>query len=222
MEIYDPTKTYMLQMVTDPEVWEWAIAREPDFQKACEMVEKINFGEMRPPTAFEITRQKETGTAGTWDAAPDHIKELVIELGYQQDDTGVQAVERDLIELRKTERKKLAMRKIRNLARKQVLQECRAESEETILYYARVDCGSDTAYKIGITMNTVESRYAGELDKVTVLKEWVHETRESALQAEETILLDHIEFMWCGRDLLEAGNTELFSKDVLGLDHPIY
>lgn len=86
-----------------------------------------------------------------------------------------------------------------------------------VLYYLKLNGGQ--AYKIGITNKTVNERFSNkDLRIVEVLKTWYYENGQDALDKERDILKEYKEFKWMGEALLESGNTELFSKDVLTLD----
>ncbi len=86
-----------------------------------------------------------------------------------------------------------------------------------ILYYLRICSGS--AYKIGITNRTVIKRFeASDLEKIEVLKIVRYENGYDA-RAEETRILREFKYaQYQGVSLLSSGNTELFDRDVLGLD----
>jgi hypothetical protein len=87
----------------------------------------------------------------------------------------------------------------------------------TTLYYLKVSDGDHVAYKIGITAGTVAERFASDLHKIEVIKEWFFNAAE-AQSREQKILTQYRDHQWSGPDLLEAGNTELFSIDVLEMD----
>ncbi len=91
-------------------------------------------------------------------------------------------------------------------------------SAPSILYYLRINNGE--AYKIGITNNTVGKRYSkGELDKIEVLETWECESGEKAKEYETNILKEFAYAKYKGDELLLNGNTELFDRDILGLDN---
>jgi hypothetical protein len=84
------------------------------------------------------------------------------------------------------------------------------------LYYLSVCDGE--AYKIGITNRSVKERYSStDLAKITIVKEWEFSNGLAALAEEQRILRSFKTFMYTGKPLLENGNTELFSTDVLEL-----
>lgn len=91
------------------------------------------------------------------------------------------------------------------------------QNKPGILYYLSIDNG--TAYKIGITNNSVERRFAtSDLDKIKVLKIWEYPIGEDAYNTEQRILKEYKQYKYIGSPLLTSGNTELFSIDVLDLD----
>jgi hypothetical protein len=89
----------------------------------------------------------------------------------------------------------------------------------TLLYYLRITTNGQTAYKIGITMHSVERRYS-KTDMANIVILWAKEyfTGQEAYEEEQRILKKFKQFKYIGADLLESGNTELFSADVLNKD----
>jgi ribosomal protein L44E len=94
------------------------------------------------------------------------------------------------------------------------------KSKPAILYYLKVTYQDKTYYKIGITNRTIRERFSVEdLQKIEVLKTWKYKKGEDAYKREQEILNKFDEFRYKGNEqILESGNTELFIKDVLGLD----
>lgn len=85
-----------------------------------------------------------------------------------------------------------------------------------ILYYLSINNGE--AYKIGITNRTVNKRFSNnDLLKITVLSEEYFEKGIDALNKETQIKREFTQYKHTGADLLESGNTELFTIDVLSL-----
>jgi len=85
------------------------------------------------------------------------------------------------------------------------------------LYYLSINRGQ--AYKIGITNRDVNSRYdLSDLEKITVLKQWLFIDGFDAYTKEQKILNEFSYAKWDGVKLLHSGNTELFKYDVLNLD----
>jgi len=90
-------------------------------------------------------------------------------------------------------------------------------TKPAILYYLKINGGQ--AYKIGITNRTVNERFnKSELQVIEVLATRYYEIGEAAYVAEQEVLSDYLEHKYVGPKLLESGNTELFNKDILGLD----
>jgi len=85
-----------------------------------------------------------------------------------------------------------------------------------ILYYLKINKG--IAYKIGITGNSLAERFGSDMQYIDVVKIWEYKVGEDAYIKEQKILSDYFEFKYTGDYLLKSGNTELFNKDVLGLD----
>ena len=89
------------------------------------------------------------------------------------------------------------------------------------LYYLRVDTRTNTLWKIGITNRTVEERFIGaDMKNITVVERWKYVRLGDALKREQEILNQHSGHLYVGTDepLKKGGNTELFTRDVLGLD----
>jgi len=90
-----------------------------------------------------------------------------------------------------------------------------------LLYYLAIttDCGN-TRYKIGITNLSIEKRFRGrDLARIRVIKVWRFDVGLDAAEREAEILNQFAKDRYYGpRLLVGAGNTELFTRDVLGLD----
>ncbi len=95
------------------------------------------------------------------------------------------------------------------------------QTKPGILYYLAVtkEDGS-TLYKIGITNLTVRKRFATlDLERIRIIKLWKFDVGRHAAEREGEILCQFSEDQYRGPDILiSAGNTELFIRDVLGLD----
>ena len=67
---------------------------------------------------------------------------------------------------------------------------------------------------------SVEERFSiSDRDKITILKSWDYLTGRDAYEKEQAILEEYAQYRYEGIDKpLETGNTELFTRDVLGLD----
>ena len=91
------------------------------------------------------------------------------------------------------------------------------------LYYLRVDDRSfGPLYKIGITNkhDPLHRWQSGEdRGRIKVLKTWFFDIGETALRQEQEILIMYSAFKYEGPNILSSGNTEMFNRDVLRLDH---
>ena len=89
-----------------------------------------------------------------------------------------------------------------------------------IVYYVKVDNGSlGFLYKIGITKHDVHTRFSSsERDVMTVIKEWKFDSRMEARLYEDSVLKRFSDHKYQGPNVLDSGNTELFTRDVMGLD----
>lgn len=89
--------------------------------------------------------------------------------------------------------------------------------DKAILYYVKINAFDKVAYKIGITNNSVEQRFRGDIKKVTILKTWSFESGRKCFEREQEILKRFKFAKYTGIDLLISGNTELFDRDVFAL-----
>jgi hypothetical protein len=90
-----------------------------------------------------------------------------------------------------------------------------------IFYYYRVIADDGTVlYKAGITGQHSLPRYAVRDRKRMTLILWeTYEDGKDALDRETQVLRDHRSAKYNGPKVLRNGNTELFTSDVLGVDH---
>ena len=85
-----------------------------------------------------------------------------------------------------------------------------------ILYYLSINNGE--LFKIGITNRTVQERFLPyELKTIKVLSIIEFSNGKDALKQEQRILSEFSEYRYTGPKVLNSGNTELFTKDVLNL-----
>lgn len=89
-------------------------------------------------------------------------------------------------------------------------------TKPAILYYLKVLDGR--AYKIGITNRTVEQRFKKDMEYIKILKEWQYDLGEDAYIEEQRILKEYKDAKYHGISILNDGNSELFSYDILGFD----
>jgi len=88
-----------------------------------------------------------------------------------------------------------------------------------ILYYIYIDKGNLQYYKIGITNNSIKSRFGSDIKYIRVVREVLYEQGAKAMAEERRILNKYSQFRQNIPELLvSGGNTELFEFDVLGLD----
>ena len=94
------------------------------------------------------------------------------------------------------------------------------QSIPAIMYYLRVTPhNADALYKIGITNKTVDDRFSNnDLDKIDVVRTWGFDTGSDARDCEANILAKYVDHKYTGDHVLNSGNTELFTRDVMGLD----
>jgi len=88
-----------------------------------------------------------------------------------------------------------------------------------LLYYLKISHEGDIFYKIGITNRSVNERFrSSELKRIRVIRTWDFGLGRDAYAAEQGILSAYKDFLAGVDNLLANGNTEIFNKDVLGLD----
>ncbi|MDH5572515.1 MAG: hypothetical protein OEY89_12170 [Gammaproteobacteria bacterium] len=94
-----------------------------------------------------------------------------------------------------------------------------------LLYYLAISTDDgDMLYKIGITNLSVEERFRGsDLARIRVVKIWRFDIGSVAATRESEILNQFADDRYYGpRILIGAGNTELFTHDILRLDYGDY
>ena len=93
------------------------------------------------------------------------------------------------------------------------------DNKSGYLYYLRVQVGDIVAYKIGITNKSVKERYSkAEIKTFTLLNLSYFEKGFDCRMMESKILKMFKQYKYIGDPLLVKGNTELFNKDIFGLD----
>ena len=96
------------------------------------------------------------------------------------------------------------------------------QTKPGLLYYIAVTAhDGGTLYKIGITNLSIKDRFSTiDLARIRTVKTWQFEVGRVAAEHEVEVLSKFSRDRYIGPDVLEsAGNTELFVRDVLGLDH---
>lgn len=102
-------------------------------------------------------------------------------------------------------------------------------TKPAILYYARIDdVTRGTLYKIGITNRSFDERYGQEdLGKMTLIKTWEFEDGRRALQGEQEIIREYVDFQYRGPVVILSSSAdqnqhrEVFVCDILALDHDL-
>ena len=94
-------------------------------------------------------------------------------------------------------------------------------SKPAICYYLRVSSPVfGELYKIGITNLSVKKRFTNDdLQKINTVKTWEFDVGGDARDMEREILAQHSDDRYTGEPVLANGNTELFTRDILKLDH---
>lgn len=91
-----------------------------------------------------------------------------------------------------------------------------------IVYYLRIDAPEGVLFKIGITNLTVRERYpySSDQERISILREWPYGSGAEAAAHEKTVLREYQAYRYSGPPvLIGAGVTEVFDRDILGLDH---
>lgn len=92
----------------------------------------------------------------------------------------------------------------------------------SIIYYIKFTKDENCLYKIGITNSTAKRRlvtmavYSGW--KSTIIREFHFKNGRQAFEYEQMCHTKFKEFQYLGENIMDNGNTELFTKDVLELD----
>ena len=90
-----------------------------------------------------------------------------------------------------------------------------------VIYYVRFDPPGDAPiYKIGITNHSVARRFKDEKTPYVVLWQQLYEDGSVPPQLESAFLRKHKKCRYTG-SVLASGNTECFTRDVLGYDRAI-
>ncbi len=90
-------------------------------------------------------------------------------------------------------------------------------TKPALLYYLSIDNG--LVYKIGITNLSVAKRFSKEeMSRIKIINIEHFEIGDDAYKREQHILKEFKYAKYKGKTLLTDGNSELFDRDVLGLD----
>lgn len=89
-------------------------------------------------------------------------------------------------------------------------------SKPGILYYLKITTDDNQElYKIGITNRSVNERFRlQDLQKIEIVKQRRYENGQDAYDKEQEILKKYKKYKYNGPDVLESGNTELFTVDI--------
>lgn len=98
-----------------------------------------------------------------------------------------------------------------------------AQKKKAILYYVKVFYKDKVYYKIGITTQHISDRMRELLRKtrgirIEIVDTYMFQTGKEAQDVEWNLHIVHKEWKYRGVDILASGNSELYVKDVLGLD----
>jgi len=93
------------------------------------------------------------------------------------------------------------------------------QTKPGILYYLKIIADSGLiVYKIGITNKSVKERFnLIDLAKIEIVKLTKYDIGLYAFQEEQRILKEYSQYKYHGPAILESGNTELFTKNVLDI-----
>jgi len=93
------------------------------------------------------------------------------------------------------------------------------KSKPGILYYLKITTDDGKIlYKIGITNRTVSERFGlAELSKIEIVKQKLYENGQDAYDLEQKMLKKYKKYKYNGPKVLDSGNTELFTEDVLAM-----
>ncbi|MCT7632104.1 hypothetical protein [Aliarcobacter butzleri] len=93
------------------------------------------------------------------------------------------------------------------------------KDKEAILYYLKLKTDNDQIlYKLGVTNLTLNKRFGSQLKYLIPLLIMKFNIGSSAYDLEQKILLKNKQYKYIGNSILKNGNSELFFKDIMGLD----
>lgn len=88
------------------------------------------------------------------------------------------------------------------------------KDKPAILYYVEIDRGK--FFKIGITNKDVKARFSrSEFERMKVLKVLQFSSGEACYKVEQALLTMYYKYRYAGPPILNSGNTELFTIDIL-------
>lgn len=92
-------------------------------------------------------------------------------------------------------------------------------NKTAILYYLKIITETNQIlYKIGITNRTVNERFrVNDLQKIEVIQQEKFKLGQDAANKEQELLKMYKKYKYKGPKILDSGNTELFTEDVMAL-----
>lgn len=93
------------------------------------------------------------------------------------------------------------------------------KSKSAYLYYLKITTNEEKIlYKIGVTNRTVNERFSLiDLNKIEIVKQKLYEKGQEAYDWEQKILNMYKKYKYKGPKILDSGNTELFTENVMAL-----
>ena len=85
----------------------------------------------------------------------------------------------------------------------------------TTLYYVCFKYQNRFYYKVGITTQGVQKRFASEPIPYDIIFEKVYKSGATAYGKEQKTLKKYKAFRYKGPKILKSGNSELFTKDIM-------
>ena len=91
------------------------------------------------------------------------------------------------------------------------------KNKPAYLYYLKITTeDNQILYKIGITNRTVEQRFnLTDLQKIEIVKQKLYQTGQEAYMKEQALLKKYKCYKYQGPNVIDSGNTELFTEDIL-------
>lgn len=86
------------------------------------------------------------------------------------------------------------------------------------LYYIKILKNEDAFYKIGVTTKSIKERFKKEFLDIFIIASWEYDHEKDAYRKEQEIINYFRQFKIKYKILKGHGNSEIFSKDILGLD----
>ena len=92
-------------------------------------------------------------------------------------------------------------------------------NKSAYLYYLMITTDTNQVlYKIGITNRTVDERFSLlELTKIKIVKQKLYDIGQEAYDWEQKLLKLYKQYQYKGPKILNSGNTELFTEDIIAL-----